>query len=97
MMMPARTKIPPMHGILQSFGGAKYITSLGLSKVFLQIRLAKSSRQYTVFQFENEVRQFTRSPYGMRNALSGLIRALHSVLRASCSDFIKMKLNMYSV
>jgi hypothetical protein len=53
--MTDRTNTPPMHEILQSFRGANYITSLDLSKVCLQIRMAKSSRQYAAFQFENKV------------------------------------------
>jgi hypothetical protein len=86
-----------MHEILQSFRDAKYITSLDLRQVFLQIMLAKSSRKYTAFQFENKVCQFTRIPYGMRNTLSGLTMASHLVLEANCSEDVKMKLNIYSV
>jgi hypothetical protein len=38
-MVADRTKVMPMRELLQKFFGAKYITSLDLSSVFLQIPL----------------------------------------------------------
>jgi hypothetical protein len=88
LMKPDRAKTPPMIELLQRFRGAKYITSLDLSKALLQIPLERSSREYTAFQFENKVYQFTRIPYGMKNALSGFIRALQTVLGMDSSDYM---------
>jgi hypothetical protein len=65
---------------LQKFYGAKYITSLDLGIAFLQVPLEQSSRQWTAFQFESNVYQFTTVPYGFKNSLAAFIRALEKVL-----------------
>jgi hypothetical protein len=79
-MVADRTKVTPMREILQTFYGAKYIMSLDLSSAFLQVRLEQSSRQWTAFQFESNVYQFTTVPYGFKNSLAAFIRALEKVL-----------------
>jgi hypothetical protein len=70
----------PVRELLQKFYGSRYISSIDLSKAFLQVPLEESSRKYTAFRFENQVYQFTVIPYGFKNSLSGFIRALNHVL-----------------
>ena len=72
---------------MQRFHGANCISSLDLNSAFLQIPLEKSSRQWTAFQFQNKVYQFTRVPYGFRNSLSAFIRALQTVLGNDTSEY----------
>ena len=79
-MVADRTKITPMRELLQKFYGAKYIMSLDLSSAFLQIPLEQFSRQWTAFQCEGNVYQFTTVPYGFKNSLVAFIRALEKVL-----------------
>jgi hypothetical protein len=79
-MTPDRVNVAPMRELLQRFHGSRYITTLDLSSTFLQVPLAKSSRKWTAFNFENQVYQFTRVPYGYKNSLSAFIRALQKVL-----------------
>jgi citrate lyase gamma subunit len=79
-MVADRTKVMPMRELLQNFYGAKYITSLDLSSAFLQILLEHFSRQWTAFQFESNMYQFTTVPYGFKNSLAAFIRALEKVL-----------------
>jgi len=50
-MVAYSTKVMPMREILQTFCGAKYITSLDLSSAFLQAPLEQFSRQLTAFKF----------------------------------------------
>ena len=78
-MVADRTKVTPMRELLQKFYGDKYITSLDLSSAFPQIPLERS-RQWTAFQFESSVYQFTTVPYGFKNSLAAFIRALEKVL-----------------
>jgi hypothetical protein len=59
-----------------------YDLNSDLHCAFLQIPLEKASRKWTAFQFEGQVYQFTRVPYGYRNALAGFIRELQVVLGA---------------
>jgi hypothetical protein len=75
-MTPDKVKVSPIRELLQRFHGSKYIPTLDLSSSFLQVPLAKSSRKWTTFNFENQVYQFTRVAYGHKNSLSTFIRAL---------------------
>jgi predicted aspartyl protease len=86
-MTPDRTKIPPVQELIQQFFGAKFITSIDLSSAFLQINLHEECRKFTAFVFENEVYQFTRVPFGLKNSLSGFIRALNSTLGTDCVGY----------
>ena len=79
-MIADRAKVMPMRELLQKFYGAKHITILDLSSAFLQVPLEKSYRQWTAFQFESNVYQFTTVPYGFKNSLAAFIRALERVL-----------------
>jgi hypothetical protein len=69
-----------MGGLLQRFYGSRYLTTLDVSSAVFQVPLAKSSRKWTAFNFENQVYQFTRVPYGYKNSLSAFIKALQKVL-----------------
>jgi len=82
-MVADRKKVMPMPEILHKFYGAKSITSLDIRSAFLQIPLEQSSRQWTAFQFESNVYQFTTFPYGFKNRLAAFIRALEKVLGES--------------
>jgi hypothetical protein len=79
-MVADRTKVMPMCELLQRFNGSKYIMSLDLSSAFLQVPLGKSSMQWTAFQFESNVYEFSTVPYGFKNSLAAFIRALEKVL-----------------
>jgi hypothetical protein len=79
-MTPDRVKVAPIRELLQRLRGCKDITTLDLSSAFLQVPLAKSSRKWTAFNFENQVYQFTRVPYGYKNSVSAFIRAVQRVL-----------------
>jgi hypothetical protein len=79
-MTPDRVKVAPMRELLQSFRGSRYITTLDLSSAFLQVPLAESSRKWAAFNFEIQVYQFIRVPYGYKNSLSALIGSLQKVL-----------------
>jgi len=69
-----------MKELLQRFHGSKYITTIDLSSAFLQVKLHRSSRKWTSFQFDNQVCQYKVVTYGFKNSLSAFIRALDIVL-----------------
>jgi hypothetical protein len=85
--IPDRERTPPLQELLQRFHGTKFMTSLDLSKAFLQLPLKKSSRPYTAFLFDSTVYQYKRAPYGFRNSLSGFVRALKLALGNETSEF----------
>jgi hypothetical protein len=86
--IPDRERTPPLHELLQRFHGTKFMTSIDLSKAFLQLPLKKSSRPYTAFLFDSTVYQYKRAPYGFRNSLSGFVRALKLALGNETSEFV---------
>jgi hypothetical protein len=86
-MTPDRTKIPPIQELIQRFYGAKFITSIDLSSDFLQVELNQDCRKFTAFLFESEVHQFTRIPFGLKNSLSGFVRALSSTIGTDCIGY----------
>jgi len=57
-----------MKELLQRFHGSKYITTIDLSSSFLQVKLDRSSRKWTSFQFGNQVYQYKVVPYGFKVA-----------------------------
>ena len=79
-MAPESVKVAPMRELLQRFHGSRYITTLVFSSAFLQVPLAKSSRKWTTFHFENQLYQFTIVPYVYKNSLSEFLRALQKGL-----------------
>jgi hypothetical protein len=86
-MVPDRTRVSPVQELLQRFYGSRYISSIDLSSAFLQVELAPECRKFTAFLFENEVFQFTRVPYGLRNSLPAFVRALNLALGTDTSGF----------
>jgi hypothetical protein len=86
-MIPDRTRVSPVQELLQRFYGSRYISSIDLSSAFLQVELAPECRKFTAFLFENEVFQFTRVPYGLRNSLPAFVRALNLALGTDTSGF----------
>jgi hypothetical protein len=58
-----------------------------LSSAFLQVELEPECRKFTACLFDNQVFQFTRIPYGLRNSLPGFIPALNMTLGTDTSGF----------
>jgi len=87
VMLPDRTRAPPIDEMLQQFHGVKYMTSLDLTSAFLQIPLEASSRKYTAFLFDTNVYQFQRVPFGTKNSLAAFVRGLRKVLGSDVSSF----------
>jgi hypothetical protein len=71
----------------QQFHGVKYMTSLDLTSVFLQIPLEASSRKYYAFLFDTNVYQFQRVPFGTKNSLATFVRGLGKVLGSDVNSF----------
>jgi hypothetical protein len=85
--LPDRARVPPIQELLKQFHVSKFITSIKLSSVFLQMGLKKESRKYTSFLFDSQLYQFTRCPYGFRNSLSAFVRALQLTLGSDTYDY----------
>jgi hypothetical protein len=85
--LPDRTKVAPIQELLQRFHGARCISSIDLSSAFLKIELNPRCRKFTAIISENEVFQFKRVPYVLRNSLPAFVRGLNLALGADTAEF----------
>lgn len=73
--------LPHADRILSRLGAAEYISTIDLSKAFLQVPLHPKSRKYTAFSVLGQgLFQFTRMPFGLVNSPATLSRLMDRVL-----------------
>jgi hypothetical protein len=82
-----RAWVAPANELLQHFHRSNFITSIDLSSAFLQIFLERESRKFTAFHREEQIYQFTRTPYGFRKPLAAFVRALQNTLGPETCDY----------
>lgn len=71
---------PNIEEIMNHCCGTKYISTFDLKSSFWQIKLHNHSKKYTAFQFMGITYHFNVVPFGLKNSLSALVRALNIVL-----------------
>lgn len=76
-----RYPIPEVGEVLSRLGGNKYFTVIDLKSGFHQIPLRKQDIEKTAFSVNNGKFEFTRLPFGLKNAPSIFQRALDDILR----------------
>lgn len=67
--------------IMTNILGAKYSSKIDLSKGYWQLPLDKDGKQYTAFQTDQGLFQFTVPPFGLVNAPATFNRLMRMVLR----------------
>ncbi|XP_062533714.1 uncharacterized protein LOC134202723 [Armigeres subalbatus] len=73
--------LPHQDRILSRLGSSRFLTTIDLTKAFLQIPLDPSSRKYTAFSVLGRgLFQFTRLPFGLVNSPATLARLMDEVL-----------------
>lgn len=73
--------LPHQDRILSRLGSCKYLSTIDLTKAFLQIPLDPVSRRYTAFSILGRgLFQFTRLPFGLVNSPATLARLMDEVL-----------------
>ena len=78
---PDRYPIPEITEILANLGEQKYFSTIDLKSGFHQIPLRESDIEKTAFSVKNGKFEFTRLPFGLRNASAIFQRALDDILR----------------
>lgn len=73
--------IPDINDVLANLGGNQYFTVLDLKSGFHQIPLREEDREKTAFSINNGKFEFTRLPFGLKNAPAIFQRALDDILR----------------
>lgn len=73
--------LPHQDRILSRLGSCRYLSTIDLTKAFLQIPLDIDSRKYTAFSVLGRgLFQFTRLPFGLVNSPATLARLMDDVL-----------------
>lgn len=79
--IPDAYPIPDINSTLASLGECKYFTTLDLTSGFHQIRMRERDIEKTAFSTANGKYEFTRLPFGLKNAPSIFQRMINDVLK----------------
>lgn len=90
---PIASPLPHIPTLLTRIAKFRYFAKLDLKNGFHQLEVEEASRKWTAFLAENQVYEFTRVPFGLRNAPIMFQRAVESiigndVLRRVCDIYI---------
>lgn len=72
--------IPQIEDILDSLGKSEYFTTLDLKSGFHQIEMDPKHREKTAFSTAQGHFEFTRMPFGLKNAPATFQRAMNNIL-----------------
>ncbi|KAI8498470.1 hypothetical protein Bbelb_236720 [Branchiostoma belcheri] len=78
-----RYPMPRIDEIIDGVGTARYISVIDLTKGFYQIPLSAGARRKSAFQTPYGHFEFTRMPFGMKNAPAVFQRMMDKVLRGA--------------
>lgn len=76
-----RYSMPEIGYVIGQLKGQKYFTTLDLASGFHQIRMKESDIEKTAFCINNGKYEFTRMPFGLKNAPATFQRAIDDILR----------------
>lgn len=80
LTIPMQFPIPHTDQIIDTFGGAKFFSTLDLNGAFYQIKLKREDRKYTSFQNNFFSYQFVSMPQGLCTSPATMQQAAHLLL-----------------
>ena len=78
--------LPRTEDLLEKLSTSKYITTLDLTKGYYQIKCSESTQNRTAFVVGNNKYEFTRMPFGTKNA-SGIFQRLIQKILHECNNY----------
>lgn len=82
-----RYPLPNIEDILDKLGRCQYFTTLDLASGYHQIQMQPESVEKTAFNTEDGHFEFTRMPFGLKNAPATFQRIMDDVLRGLVNTF----------
>ena len=73
--------LPRLDDLVDSVGNAKYVSKVDLQKGYYQIPLSSQARLISAFVTPDGLYQYTRMPFGLKNAPGTFQRVINYVLR----------------
>ena len=80
--------LPTIHKIFDGLRGAKVFTTLDLKSAYWQVKLTAASRAKTAFITHKGLFEFTRMPFGLKNAPALFQRAMQELLHEYIGQFV---------
>lgn len=77
----------PPDILLQKCYGTKFRSNIDLTASFWQLELEEGIRKYTGFLYKNQTYVYKRTPFGLKNSLASLVRAMRLVLDEQFQEF----------
>lgn len=85
---PDQWPMPRIDEILEGMHGAKFFTTLDAANGYWQIAVHDSDQEKTAFAVNGELYQFTRMPFGLRNAPAIFQRIMQTTLHEAVGIFV---------
>jgi len=73
--------MPPINEVLRSIGKGRFISTFDAKSGYWQIPLVEEHRWLTAFVTHDELYEWLRMPFGLKNAGATFVRAVRSMLR----------------
>jgi hypothetical protein len=79
--IPDQFPQPRIHDMLRKLAKAKYLSSLDAEKGYWQVEMDPESRKYTAFSTNNQLYEFKRMAFGLKNAGATFQRLMNETLK----------------
>ena len=79
--------LPPISDLLDKLGRCQYFSVIDLQSGFHQIEMESDSQSKTAFSTPNYHLEFTRMPFGLKNAPSTFQRLMDNILRGVANEY----------
>ena len=76
--------LPRMHDVVNKVSQYRIYSALDLKSAYHQMELPEGVRMYTAFEADERLYQFTRLPFGLKNAVPCCQRIIDRIIEENC-------------